>query len=172
MMDKETTINYAKDANTTNTMAKLNINNDKSNTTSSLKSDQEQISSQESTVATKTKLDHTKAQEIYRGVDPDKGFLDMIKREINDLPDCEEVYVIKNLASNFVHDEPNNVISFLEALYEYCGSKEQFTEMEQEKLFCETLENIKILSDDYNYTDLAYLIEDVYGERIYSIVKK
>lgn len=168
MKNKESIIDNEKDYklhNTTNTIAELNTNNN-SNTLTSLNSDSDggQQSSQESTVTTKTKFDHTKARAIYQDVDPEKGFLDMIKREISDLPDCAEVYVIKNLASNFVHDVPNNVISFLEALYEYWGSKGE-TEM-QEKLFCETLENIKILSDDYNYTDLTNLIGNIYEEAI------
>lgn len=80
-MDKETTINNTKDAkphNTSNAVAKLNINSNNLDATPSLNSDGEQQSSQESTVTTKTKLDHTKAEQIYQNV----GFDDTLYSSI------------------------------------------------------------------------------------------
>ena len=94
-----------------------------------------------------------KAQKIYNETDPDRGFLDMLKREIRDNEGCDEKYVLNNLLTNYIHEDVNNVISLLEAIGEYCNSDTTFSEYTN---------LVGSLATEYECSDLSSLFTEIY----------
>lgn len=180
-MDKETITNNAKDAkihNTTNTMAKLNINSNNSNTTPSLNSDGEQQSSQESTVTTKTKVNHTKAQKIYHDLDPQGKIYNNVLKEMKEhiwLHDCARQIgnkLANNSKINFDLDVlKENIIATAEAIHQGLQNEEL------KNKFCDNddLDQKSLADDSDNYlftialNNLCFALKDNQAEIIGSI---
>lgn len=124
---------------------------------------------------------HEKARELYEEVDPTKDFLDIVTHEIHE---AVNNYTLKELMESlgvkFVHNEPKEAISLLEAIYEGLEKEKDFIEqnklnlkdpdkgitednmLSRDDLFDEAFDNMHKVAEYYNNEDLLKTLEDYY----------